>query len=341
MRVLIIKLSSMGDLIHTLPALTDASHAFPNIQFDWVAEEAFAEIPTWHKQVKQVLPIALRRWRKQIFKTLQTGELKNFIKQLRLRDYNYIIDAQSSIKSAVITRLARGTRYGMDANSVREKPAHWAYQKQFFINRDQHALTRLRELFSKIFNYPLPTTSPDYGLNQDRFASAPITLPNDYLIFLPHTAWATKIWPETYWQTLLKKTTQAGFNVLIPWGNAAEKNRAEFIAQGINNAIVLPKLSLSQMASVISSAKAAVCCDTGLAHLAAALNIPAITLYGPTDPKFIGTFGASQLHLTAQFPCAPCKQRQCTYQQPSEQKPACFTTLQPELVWQNLEQILH
>src|ERR1043165_9917793 len=110
MRVLIIKMSSMGDIIHTLPAVTDAAKVIPNIQFDWVVEEAFAEVPQWHEQVKQIIPIALRRWRKNICQTIQSGELKQFYTRLRVQEYDFVLDAQGSIKSAITTYLSRGCR---------------------------------------------------------------------------------------------------------------------------------------------------------------------------------------------------------------------------------------
>lgn len=299
MHVLIVKMSSMGDIIHTLPAVSDAANALPGIQFDWVAEEAFTEIPMWHKNVHQVIPIALRRWRKQPLRALQQDEVQRFYKQLRLKYYDKVIDAQGSIKSAVTTRLSRGLRLGMDKRSVKETFADLAYQEKFSVLRKQHAINRLRQLFAQALAYPLPKTTPCYGVMKNRLSLTPtkLDIPDNYLIFVPNASWSAKCWPETSWSLLLEKTVLQGIPVFIPWGNQAEKERALRIRGNHQHINVLPQLSLSELASLFSRSKAAVCIDTGLSHLAAALGTPTITLYGPTDPKLIGTIGPSQIHL--------------------------------------------
>lgn len=286
----------MGDIIHTLPAINDASTALAGIQFDWVAEEAFIEIPMWHKNVTQVIPIALRRWRKHIWQSVQQHEIQRFYKQLRLKHYNKVLDAQGSIKSAVTTRLSRGYRVGLDKNSVREMFANLAYQERFSVPRKQHAIDRARQLFAKTFEYTLPKTSPCYCIDKTRLHVTKLNLPKNYLVFIPNASWSAKCWPEIYWYSLAKQTAKEKIPVFIPWGNEAEKKRALRICTNHSNVKVLPPLSLSELASILLHAKAAVCVDTGLSHLAAALEVPTITLYGPTDPKLIGTVGTAQLH---------------------------------------------
>ncbi len=299
MRVLIIKMSSMGDIIHTLPAVSDAANVLPGIQFDWVAEEAFTEIPTWHKNVNRVIPIALRRWRKQVWCALQQGEIKRFYRQLRLQYYDKVIDAQGSIKSAVTTRLSHGYRLGMDKNSVREVFADLAYQEKFSVPRKQHAISRLRQLFAQALGYPLAESVPHYGIVKNRLHSAKLDLPKDYLVVVPNASWSAKCWPEASWTLLLEKTAQEGIPVVIPWGDEEERKRVIRIRRGNQSVTVLPHLRLSEIASLFSHAKAVACVDTGLSHLAAALATPTIVLYGPTDPKLIGTIGPSQIHLQA------------------------------------------
>jgi heptosyltransferase I len=302
MRILIIKMSSMGDIIHTLPAIQDAANALPGIQFDWVVEEAFIEIPRWHANVKQIIPIALRRWRKQPWQALQHGELSRFYKQLRLQHYDKVIDAQGSIKSAITTYLSRGYRLGLDKNSVRERFADLAYQEKFSISWKLHAIDRLRRLFSKALNFS-PTESPiDYGIDKQIFQSIKFDLANAYLVIVPNASWIKKCWPEASWSLLLEKIAQTGLPVFIPWGNAAEKERAQRIRGQLANVHLLPKLNLTEIAQILSQAKAAVCLDTGLSHLAAAVGTPTLTLYGPTNPRLIGTQGASQIHLQSSSP---------------------------------------
>jgi heptosyltransferase-1 len=197
-------------------------------------------------------------------------------------------------------------------------------------------------LFAKTLGYEFQNTMPDFALNMERFLPIPISLPKDYAIFVHNASWTSKLWPEAYWAELVKKTTKAGLHVLLPWGNNVEKARAERLSSLAENnlATVLPRMRLSQLASVFRNAKAAVFVDTGLGHLAGALNIPAVSLYGATDPALIGTLGASQIHLQANFPCAPCKLRKCNYRKPTAQRPACFTNIPPEKVWTEFQKII-
>ncbi len=170
MKVLIVKTSSMGDVIHTLPALTDAQKAIPNIQFDWVVEQPFAEIPKWHGAVNQVIPVAIRRWRKNLFSAQTWQAWKSYKQQLQATQYDAVIDAQGLLKSAVlVTRLANGTKYGYDKQSAREGLSSCFYDKTFDIPYQQHAVERIRKLFAMALGYDLPTTIGDYGI-ADRFA---------------------------------------------------------------------------------------------------------------------------------------------------------------------------
>ncbi len=297
MRVLVVKMSSMGDIIHTLPALSDAADVIPSIQFDWVVEEAFTEIPTWHKSVIHVIPVALRRWRRQPWLALHRKEAWHFCQRLRAQCYDKVIDAQGSIKSAVVMRLSRGYRLGMDKDSVREIFADFAYQKKFFVPRTQHAVHRLRQLFAQALEYPLPDNAIRYNVAKNRFCSLRFNLPNDYLVVVPNASDPRKCYSEAFWAALLKKTAQAGIFVVVPWGSEEERKCAIRICGDGQHTAVLPRLRLGEIASLLLQAKAAVCVDTGLSHLAAALSIPAITLYGPTDPGLIGTLGPTQIHL--------------------------------------------
>ncbi len=337
MRVLLVKLSSMGDVIHALPALTDAKQAIPDIQFDWVIDENFHEIANWHPSVNRIIKSAHRRWRSNIRHVMSNGELRQFYRTLRQCDYDLILDAQGNFKSALITRLAQSkTRAGLDKASAAERIASLAYQKHYHVKKGNHAIDRLRELFAKALNYSIPNTPADFAIGHDKLMPLAISLPENYLVFVPNASWESKWWPEAYWQALIKRAQEDNMHVVIPWGSVLEKERAQRLATNQNNVILLPKVTLSQAAYVIAHAKAAVCVDTGLGHLAAALNIPAISLYGATNPGLTGAVGNNQLHLHADFPCAPCYQKQCSYTKPSSQQPACFTTLPPDLVWEKL-----
>lgn len=335
MKILIIKMSSLGDVIHTLPAIHDAVSAHPQIEFHWVVEKSFSEIPAFSAHVKKIIPIEFRRWRKQGPRFIFNEEFKQFKKNLRAEKYDLIIDAQGLLKSAIVAKLAGGPIAGFNFNSAREKIASLFYQKKYSVEKKQHAVTRLRELFAQALNYPCPQTVAHYGIDIHLLPKNPLEI-KDYLIFLHGTTWDSKHYPETYWQELIASCSPQ--KILLPWGNLEEKLRAERLAKDNAQVAVLPKCSLSEIARLLAEAKYVVAVDTGLGHLAAALAVPTISLYGPTNPEQIGTRGANQIHLAAQFPCAPCKLRRCNYTGESEAKPACFTTIKPELIKKIMEQ---
>lgn len=349
MRVLLIKTSSLGDVIHALPALTDAARAIPGIQFDWVVEEGFAEIPTWHPAVGNVIPVAIRRWRKNLWQTFKTGEWRRFKQRLRDTHYDLVIDAQGLLKSAWLTRYVSAPVAGLDKDSAREPLASRFYDQAYPVARGQHAVERLRQLFGQALGYAVPAGLGDYGLDRERLLGADVNTP-PFVLFLHGTTWDTKHWPELYWRQLAERVGVQGLQVRLPWGNPTEKARAERIAEGLEHAVVLPKLNLAGVAQVLASAQACVAVDTGIGHLAAALDVPTVSLFGPTNPGLTGAYGKSQVHLAGDYPaCAPCLQKKCTYQPTDEDRrqfdtkrewPMCFTRLNPERVASQLGSLL-
>ncbi len=333
MKVLIVKTSSLGDLIHTLPAVTDAVGAVPGISFDWVAEESFAEVPSWHPAVERVIPVAIRRWRNSWINSWRSGEIKAFRKDLCQRDYDLIIDAQGLYKSALLAQMARGVPVGLDSRSARESGAARLYQKTVYVPQGMHAIERVRSLFAQSLGYSKPETLPDYGI-----AKRPQSDPDrPYLLFLHGTTWVTKLWPVEYWVELSKIAASKDIQVLLPWSSEEEMQRAEQIITRSRHGELLPKLSLSEMKDRLAGASGVVGVDSGLAHLAAAMSVPAVTLYGPTKTDLTGALGPLQTNLQAEFFCAPCMQKACNYLEPSAVVPACFGDLPPEKVWAALE----
>jgi heptosyltransferase-1 len=369
MHVLIVKMSSLGDVIHTLPALTDAQQAIPGIQFDWVVEEAFTEIPAWHSSVNKVIPVALRRWKKNILKTLFSDEYKKFKARLKSTQYDLVIDAQGLLKSGFVCSLARGKIVGLAKNSAREKAASWFYDESYEVSWQQHAVERTRALFAQVLGYNIQTKRAEYGISLGRFNSQKEKISRS-VYFLHGTTWETKLWPEKYWIELGEFATKNSYKVNLLWGNEEEHLRAGRIADKIPGAQVMSQMTLTEIASQLLKTDVVIAVDTGLAHLAAALDCSTIALYGASDPKQTGTYGKNQIHLSTSFPCSPCLNKICKYDgkdvidkdvidkdligkdligkdliESDKPKaftvnPPCFSTLAPSRVWQSVTELV-
>ncbi len=296
--ILIVKTSSLGDVVHTLPALSDAVRARPGLRCDWLVERAFAEIPAWHPAVRRIVQCDLRGWRRHLGRTLFGGDWARFRAELRRDPYDLVIDAQGLVKSAWLARQARGPLAGPDRTSAREPLAARFYRHAYAVPRHDaaHAVERARRLFALALDYPMPGTAPDAGLDRAGFAAPELAQP--YAVFLHGTTWSSKRWPPAQWRELGAWVAARGLRVVLPWGSAAERTDAEAIAAGCGG-LVLPRLGLTELAGWLAHARLCVGVDTGLAHLAAALGTPQLTLYGPTLPQLTGAVGANQVWLTS------------------------------------------
>lgn len=294
MRILVVKSSSLGDIIHTLPAITDAQQQIPSLRCHWVVEEPFCEIPTWHPTTDRVIPIALRRWRRELHRRQTYREWSQFSQLLRSSTFDAIIDAQGLIKSSFcITRLANGPKHGYDQASIREFLASWFYDHRYTVPRNQHAIERIRQLFAFSLGYTQPISTGNYGISHffQVTQAKPLT---PYLLFITISSRPQKLWPNEYWRQLIALMSKSGFLIKFPWGTEEERQRVRQLADQSPHTEVLPKCSLYQLGCLIKQAKAVVSLDTGLAHLTAALEVPNIALYGPTDPQLAGVYGKKQ-----------------------------------------------
>lgn len=341
MKVLIIKITSMGDIIHTLPALTAAKAAHPSAQFDWVVAPEFADLLLLHSGVHQAIPCPLRRWRGRYWQALCQGEVTAFMRALRGSHYDVIIDAQAALKTGLMARLARGTAHGYDAQSVREYGAHWGYQQRHAVSPALHAIDRVQQLFAHALDYAAPLDDrPDYGLVRQRLPAAPVSLPARYVVAIPNTTWPTKHWPESQWMGLLAALQRIDIPVLVPWGSAHEHQRALRWSEQCSHVRVLPKMNLRDCAAVLAQASATISVDTGLGHLAAALNTPSIHLYGPTHPEKIGARGYRQQLLQAPLRCNPRCKRICHHNSKPQDSAHCLAHLAWQTVWKQLQGLL-
>lgn len=343
-KVLIVKMTSMGDLIQTFPALTDAANAIPGLRFDWLADEAFQEIPRLHHAVDEVISVSFRRWKKNIHKSILSQELRQFLKKLRSQRYDMVIDAQSNLKSALVSLLTKGKRYGLDKTSVREYGAHWVYHQKTTVDRNQNHALRIRKLLAATLGYELPLSTIDYGINQKTLADTaplPLILPERYIFVTAISSSNARLWPEPYWKAVFDTVEALGFDIVLPWWSSEEKERVFRLKGNSSHIHALPNLSLSQKALVLSKAAAAISLDTGLAHMAAALAVPNVSLYGPTNAKLTGTYGSQQVHVIAEEPhCSPCLKNNCTYQGESLYQPACLASITPQAVLDPLFELL-
>lgn len=344
MRVLIVKVSSLGDIIHTLPAVTDAHRSRKGIRFDWVVEEGFTEVPSWHPAVEKVIPVAFRRWRKNLLGTWRSGEFQAFRENLRERHYDLVIDAQGLIKSGIISRISRGLTVGLSNHTIREPHATLFYNMKYVVPWQQHAVVRVRDLFARSLNYNFEPHACDYGLDMSLFGNP---AQERALVFFHGTTWESKKWPLRYWQKLAIMAGEQGYTVYLPWGDEEELERAQAIARLAPAAVVLERMNLTGIASLLARTQGVVAVDTGLAHLATALNIPVVSIFGASNPDLTGTYGYRQLHLSSTIECAPCLNKHCRYRgEPRRDEfmgenfivePACYADNPPERVWDRLQ----
>lgn len=288
-----------------LPAITDAAHCIPDIKFDWVVEEHFADVARWHPSVNQVIPVAIRRWRTQLTSAQTWQQISTFKSQLQQNSYSKVIDAQGLFKSAVLTRWATGEVWGYDKNSITESLASYFYQQKVSISRQLHAIERNRQLLAQALSYCIDDLPLDYGIatatataiasasaNQHKIPSE-LIINSPYIIGFHATSREDKEWSLTLWNQFIPQITQHGYHILLPWGNQREYQRAKQLASTHPQVQCLPKCSLSELAALTQAADAVIGMDTGLMHIAAAFNKKGIALYPVTQPKLTGVLTTS------------------------------------------------
>ncbi|MDK2123022.1 lipopolysaccharide heptosyltransferase I [Parachitinimonas caeni] len=290
-KILLLRLSSMGDIIHNMPAVTDLAQHLPQVELHWVVEEGFAELPLLHPAVTRVFPFALRRWRKSLLTPSSRAEMRALVSTLRAEHYDLVIDSQGLLKSALLAKLTKAPSCGYDRASSREALASLFYQKVYEVPWDINAVERYRQLTAKALGYkPLPRL--DYGL-QAPVCDLPWRPDGPYAVLLTATSRDDKLWSEPQWLELGRWMNSRGVRAILPWGNVTEQQRAERIASALPNAVVPPRLSLGHAARLLADARLVVGVDTGLVHLAAALAIPTLAIYCASDPARTGVLADS------------------------------------------------
>lgn len=292
-RVLFVKLSSLGDIIHHFAAVTDLRVHRPEVVVDWAVEEAYAPLVRLHPAVSRAIPVGLRRLRSDLLAPAAWGALAGTRKALRETPYNWIVDTQGLLKSVAVARLARGPVFGYDRGSVRERAAARFYDQALAVPRKLHAVERNRRLVGAVFGYA-PGGLPDYGLVAP--AAAPgWAPPGRYVVALHASSRDDKRWPDDRWIALGGRLHAEEIAVVYPGGSAAERARAVRLAMTTPGAMAAPPMDLPEAAALLAHASAAVGVDTGLTHLAVALGTPTVGIYVATQPGLTGLHGGDSV----------------------------------------------
>lgn len=291
--LLLVKTSSLGDVIHALPVLSDLARARPDWKVHWVVEEAFACLPGLHPFTHKIVPVALRRWRRAPWRAEHRREWAALRARLDALQPDRVLDLQGLLKSALLCRLAGGEHHGYDWQSAREPLASLFYDVRHRVPREQHAVVRNRSLAALAMD--CDASAPcDYGIH-DSCVTARAAEPGaaPLAVLLHGTSREDKLWPQTHWVRLGQTLAQRGLQCLLPAGNAGEAQRAAILAEHIPGARCLPPGPLAAVLPVLASARLAVGVDTGLTHLATAFGLPTVAVFTATDPAATGVFGSA------------------------------------------------
>jgi heptosyltransferase-1 len=292
-KILIVRTSSLGDLVHMLPAISDIAQHVPGAQIDWLVEESFASIPTWHPAVNQVLQVAHRRWRRAWWSSQVRRERHVFEADLRVREYDVVLDMQALLKSVWWVRMASGVKHGLDWRSAREPLATLLYDVRHRVEFWQPAVTRQRLLAASAFGYAVQG-DPDFGLQRFELQAQVARGRNaPYAMIMPSASRDDKLWPVPDWHAVFDLLGQRGLQLKLLAGNQAEAERARALIQGRSNAEVLPRGTLTETAEHLAGATLMVGLDSGLTHLSAALGRPTIGIYKASTPVRTPLVGAA------------------------------------------------
>ena len=293
MRVLVVRVTSMGDVVLTLPAISDLVDRVPGIEIDWLVEKPFAAIAAMHPGVSKVFPVTWRKWRKSLWKPETRSALAEFRRHLRETPYDLVLDFQGQIAKSVILGLqADGPLCGFAWQGLREPLSSLFYRKKAEVSKTLHLVPRSRAMAAVLLGYALPDTEPDYRLH---VASSPWHPEvrsglKSFALLIPHASRPEKHWPEDRWVALGRRLRALGHQVVVFWGSPAEEVMAKHLAAQFDGQVP-PFLTVAQAASVLAEAHVVVGLDTGFTHLAAGLERPTVGIYCDFDPALAGVTG--------------------------------------------------
>jgi heptosyltransferase I len=305
MKVLIVKTSSMGDVVHSFPAVEDARRNIPGIAFDWCVEEAFADIVGLHPGIGTIHCVAIRRWRKALLSAPTWREAANLRRSLKGSRYDLVLDAQGLLKSAVVARLAAAPVAGFDRSSAREPAASILYTRRYAVPRRHHAIDRTRLLFGQALGYAPDLSTTDWGIKPPEGGS--LAAPGPTAFLLHGTSRADKKWPAEAWIETARQLSARGLTPVTTFADAAERALAEAIGKAVPNSVIVPKSRLAEIAAIIGRSALVIGADTGLMHLAGAFGLPTVGIFVTTEPGLTAPRGAftSALRASAGHPVTP------------------------------------
>ena len=289
MKVLIVKTSSMGDVIHTFPAVEDAVRNRPDIDFDWCVEEPFAAIVALHPAIGVIHKVAIRRWRKKLFNGGTWREMAGLRKALRASRYDLVIDAQGLLKSALVAIQAGAPIAGFDRASARESSAGLFYQRRYAVPRNLHAIERTRRLFGLALGY-----QPELSTLESGIVPPAGNLPGieGKAAFLLHgTSREDKKWPVEDWVETARRLADRQFTPVVTWSNEPERKVAQAIAGAVPETVLVTKSPLADVAAILGRSTLVIGADTGLTHLASAFGLPTVAIFLATEPGLTGPRG--------------------------------------------------
>lgn len=286
----------MGDVIHALPVVSDILRADPDASVDWVVEEPFVPLVQLHPGVNEILPVALRRWRRQWRDPLARKQFAAVRADLKARHYDLILDLQGLLKSAWVARWVNGPRAGYNRACARESLAALSYQRRYPVDMQTHAIEKMRSLAGQALGYSVEG-EPDFQLQvvAPTWSDDPSVKPaSPYWVFLHATSRPEKLWPADTSVNFLQLTRARGVPVLLPWGSESERVAANQLVSAAGHGTVLDRLDLGRCATLLAQAQAVIGVDTGLTHLAAALDRPTVALFSATEAFRYGPYWSAR-----------------------------------------------
>jgi heptosyltransferase-1 len=298
--ILFIKTSSLGDVVHHMPAVTDVRRHFPHARLSWVVEEPYGPLVRLHPGVDEVIPVATRRWRANLLSPstwrCALREIGRFREAIRARAYDATIDTQGLLRTALIAGSVRGARHGYDRASIKEPLACLFYDVRHWVEWRAHAIPRNRALCAVALGYEAKCPL-DYGLDRAEIARGPATVPAraPYAVLIHATAQPGKRWTQAHWVAVARGVHEQGFDVVLPWGADAERASSVAIAAAAGIGEVPDRRPLDAVAALIAGASFVVGVDTGLVHVAAALGVPLVAIFVDSEPGLTGPMGTGPI----------------------------------------------